>query len=358
MVRRGGAGARGRASTAMTAAQDTERVAQARARFARDAFARSLGVEIAALARDRAELVLPYSPEHMNAGGVLNGGASASLLLMAGTVAAWTGVDLGAERQCGCVDVGLQYLTAASEEDVLARAEVLRRGRDLAFLDVDLRSRGGAPICRGLVTYRAADLGGRAPRLRARHEPLPRPAALTRPVEDRLFSGYVAKLGMAPLHEEPGRVRLAMPGAAELLDERGRVHAGALASIVDIAGTAASWALVGRRPDARGSTIGLQVSFPGAAAGGVVADAHVHQRAEELLFSTVHVTAEGSGQLLALGQGELPPARALSGAGRAALTPGAASSRAPDGATASCDFGNVVPCSMTVRTESLDSFHG
>jgi hypothetical protein len=32
-----------------------------------------------------------------------------------------------------------------------------------------------------------------------------------------------------------------------------------------------------------------------------VADAHVQQRSEELLFSTVHVTTADSGQLVAMG---------------------------------------------------------
>ena len=152
------------------------------------------------------------------------------------------------------------------------------------------------------MTYRAGAAGGRAPRLLARHVPLPAPSPAAKPAESRLFHGYVAKLGMALSHQEPGRVRLSMPCAPEHLDEQGRVHAGALASIVDIAAVAASWSLVPRQTGARGSTIGMQVSFPGAAAETVTADAHVHQRAEELLFSTVHVTAAGSGQLVALGQ--------------------------------------------------------
>lgn len=284
------------------AAPDAQRLEQARARFARDPFARNLGVGVSELEPDRAVLVLPYRAEHMNAVGVLNGGASASLLLMAGTLAAWTGLDLGADLHLGCVDLALQYLAAGTEEDVIARAQVIRRGRDLCFLDVELRSAGGIAICRGLVTYRAADYGGRSPRLRARHVPLPAPSPLVPPAESRLFRGYVAKLGMTPLHQEPGRVRLSMPCTPAHLDEGGRVHAGALASIVDIAAVAASWSLIPRRPGARGSTIAMQVSFPGAGAEPAVADAHVHQRAEELLFSTVHVTAAGSGQLLALGQ--------------------------------------------------------
>jgi uncharacterized protein (TIGR00369 family) len=89
--------------------------------------------------------------EHMNAGGVLNGGASASLLTMAGTLAAWTGVDLDAAPHLSCVDLSVQYLAAATEEDVVAEARVLRRGRDLAFLDVALSSRAGHAICRGLL---------------------------------------------------------------------------------------------------------------------------------------------------------------------------------------------------------------
>lgn len=275
---------------------------EARARFARDPFARSLGVTVADLTRDRAELVLPYHAEHLNAVGVLNGGASASLLLLAAAVCAWTGMDLDAGLRLGCVDLALQYLSAATEEDVVAQAQVLRRGRDLAFLDVALRSREGRPICHGVVTYRASDYGGRPPRLAARHVPLPAPSPLIPPAASRLFQGYVAKLGMTPLHEGPGRVRLSMPSGPAHLDEQGHVHAGALASLVDIAAVAASWSLVPRRAGARGSTIGMQVSFPATTAEAVIADAHVQQRAEELLFSTVHVVAAGSAQLVALGQ--------------------------------------------------------
>ena len=284
------------------AAADARRLDQARARFAGDAFARRLGASIRALERDRATLRLPHRAEHMNAVGVLNGGASASLLLMAATVAAWTGMDLDAGRALGCVDLAIQYLASGGEDDVEAVAQVLRRGRDLAFREVALRGGGGASICRGLVTYRASDYGGRAPRLRAAHVPLPAPSPLAPPAASRLFRGYVAELGMAPVHESPGRVRLAMPCTPAHLDEQGRMHAGALASIVDIAAVAASWSLVPRRPGARGSTIALQASFPGVTAGAVVADAHVQQRVEELLFNTVHVTAAGSGELLALGQ--------------------------------------------------------
>jgi acyl-coenzyme A thioesterase PaaI-like protein len=221
---------------------------------------------------------------------------------MTATLAAWTGVDLAAKTHLGCVDFAVQYLAPGHDEDVVAEARVLRRGRDLVFLDVTARTRADVPICRGLLTYQTADHGGHAPRLRADPILLPGPASAVVPAGHRLFRGYVRELEITPHHESPGRVRLHMPCTAMHMDESGALHAGALASIVDIAAVAASWSLVGRRPGTRGSTVGLQVSFPSTTAEAVVADAHVQQRSESLLFSTVHVTTAASGQLVALGQ--------------------------------------------------------
>lgn len=278
------------------------RVDQAQARFAQVPFAKWLGVKVAEVAQDRAVIVLPYSPDHMNAIGVLNGGASASLLTMAGTLAAWTGVDLDREPHLSCVDVSVQYLAAATEEDVVAEARVLRRGRSVTFLDVTLRSRAGHSICQGLLSYQVSDYIGRTPRLRAQHVLLPAPTPLTPPEGHRLFRGYVRKLEITPLHQSPGRVRLGMPCTPMHVDERGQLHPGALASIVDIAAVTASWSLIPRREGARGATISMQLCYPSAATEAVVADAHVQQRSEELLFSTVHVTTASSGQLVAMGQ--------------------------------------------------------
>lgn len=274
----------------------------ARARFARVPFAELLGVTVEDLAPDRGVLRLPFRADHMNAGGVLSGGASAALVTMAGSLAAWTGVDLDADLELGCVDLSVQYLAPSKDEDVLAEARTLRRGRGLSVLQVALRAAGGAPTGHGVLTYRSADYAGHAPRLREQPVLLPAPSPPIAPADHRLFRGYVSKLGITPVHGEPGRARLHMPCTPRHVDERGRLHAGALASLVDIAAVTAGWSLVERRPGTRGSTAGLQISFPAAATTDVVADAHVQQRSEELLFSTVHVTAAASGQLVAMGQ--------------------------------------------------------
>jgi len=86
------------------------------------------------------------------------------------------------------------------------------------------------------------------------------------------------------------------------MDERGYMHPGALASIADLAGTAAAWSLVPHRPEARGATVGMHISYTSPTTDSVVADAHVRQRSEELFFSTVHVTDATTGQLVTLGE--------------------------------------------------------
>jgi acyl-coenzyme A thioesterase PaaI-like protein len=92
-----------------------------------------------------------------------------------------------------------------------------------------------------------------------------------------------------------------MPGIEALMDARGQLHDGALASVIDVGGTAAAWSLVPDRKGARGSTIGLQIVYTQTAAEAVVADAHVQQRSEEMFFSTVHATTVSTGQLVAMG---------------------------------------------------------
>lgn len=277
-------------------------VAQAQARFARVPFAAFLGMTLVDVAPGRAVLALPFQPAHANAAGPLNGGASASLLLMAGTVAAWTEIDLDPAPHLSSVDMSIHYLSPAREEDVLAEAQMVQRGRDLFFLAVTLRTPAGKPICQGVMTYRAPDYAGQAQRLHAQPVLLPVPASLTPPDNPRVIRGYVHKLGMTVQHQSPSRVRLHMPCTAMHVDERGQMHAGALASITDLAGTAAAWSLVPRRPGTRGATVGMHVSYTSTTTDPVVADAHVQQRSEELFFSTVHVTSARTGALVALGE--------------------------------------------------------
>ena len=91
-----------------------------------------------------------------------------------------------------------------------------------------------------------------------------------------------------------------MPYRQEYRDETGNLHEGALAALLDTAGTYAAWSLV-HPQGARGSTIGMQLNYTGVMCRCVVADAQVQQRSEELFFSLVQIRAVSTGQLVAMG---------------------------------------------------------
>jgi uncharacterized protein (TIGR00369 family) len=275
-------------------------IEQATTRFHRIPYAAFLGVQVLEVAPERAVLALPLQTAHTNLGGILNGGATASLLNLAATLAAWTSIDVQAEPFLGSVDFSIQYQSAAVNEDVIARARVLRRGRDLFFLEGMVCNTAEKPICKGLLLYRAPDYTGQPPRLYAKPALLPAllPGPQAQPIQR--YGDFIHKLQIATVHEGAGRSCLTMPCTANHVDERGQIHEGTLAALLDIAGTAASWTLV-KRQGSRGATIGMQLSYLRAAQEPVMADAYVQQRSEELFFSTVQITTVATRQLVAMG---------------------------------------------------------
>jgi uncharacterized protein (TIGR00369 family) len=276
------------------------RIAQATHRFEQMVFASYLGVNVVEVAHQRAVLHAPFQAAHSNPGGILNGGVTASLINLAGTLAAWTGIALDVEPSLGTVDFSIQYLSAAIAEDVFASASVLRRGRDLFFLEGQAYTQDDKPIGKGLMIYRAPDYAGQPRRCLACPDLLGEPPISSEAQPLSGYGGYTQKLQITTLYAGPGRIRLAMPCTADVVDERGQLHEGAIASLLDIAGTAASWTLATHQ-GSRGATIGMQLSYLQATHDPVIADAHVQQRSEELFFSTVQITTATTRQLVAMG---------------------------------------------------------
>jgi uncharacterized protein (TIGR00369 family) len=219
---------------------------------------------------------------------------------MAGALAAWTGIELQAEPVVQTVNLSVHYLAAALHEEVTAEAIVLRRGRDIFFLDITVRGAAQQLISKGLMVYRAAQYT--APmRLYRRPAPpgLP-PAPLSPPVLVPGHQDFTHKLQITTVSHSPGSVCLGMPYVSEHSDEQGHVHPGAVAALLDTAGTYAAWSMV-RRQGSRGATVGMQLSYPDVSQADVIAEAHVEQRAEEMFCSLVQVRAVSTGHLVAMG---------------------------------------------------------
>ena len=115
---------------------------------------------------------------------------------------------------------------------------------------------------------------------------------------ERLIVGspYGRLLGLRAEAVEPDRVRLRLPFREEVTTIGEMVHGGAIASLVDVAATAAAWASPRAALGARGSTVGFSLSFLAPGLGkDLVADARVVQRGGTLCVCEVSV-ADGAGR--------------------------------------------------------------
>ena len=103
-------------------------------------------------------------------------------------------------------------------------------------------------------------------------------------------SPYARLLGVAAASIEVDRVRLRLPYREALTTIADMVHGGAIASLVDVAATAACWASPTVDPSVRGTTIGFAINYLNAGRGqDLVADAVVIQRGKSIVVCEVAV---------------------------------------------------------------------
>jgi uncharacterized protein (TIGR00369 family) len=280
-------------------------------------YCRTIGVIVQDVVPGRARLHLPFREDNGNRNGTLHGGVLASLIDVAGELAARSGIEDRAGLETSTVDLSVHYLAAAVREGIAADAVVLRRGRVITFVEVALASDAGKPIARGLVAWRAAVSrrpGERAPAASpsgcaADSSADNRHAAPDVPAE-RLASArpsgspFSARLGVRVAQLGPGRSVAVLPAQEALADANGRVHEGALAALVDCAGGAAAWSIDGCDPRAHAATIGMHLGFGVTTRGeDVVATASTAWQSGGIFVNTVTLSGRHSG--LSVGTGSV-----------------------------------------------------
>ena len=118
-----------------------------------DPFQILLGLQLDSVRPEFCRISLPFKAGLRTAGDVVHGGAIATLIDSAGVVAAWSNADSGATRGA-TADLSVSYLSAAHGVDLSAEARVIRRGRSLVFVEVDVTAATGERIAKGMVTYK------------------------------------------------------------------------------------------------------------------------------------------------------------------------------------------------------------
>jgi uncharacterized protein (TIGR00369 family) len=114
-------------------------------------------------------------------------------------------------------------------------------------------------------------------------------------------SPLVGHLGLRLESIGTDEATLVLPFRPELATIEDIVHGGAIASLIDTAGMAATWADDAEPETATGSTVALNVNYLSAARSQeLIAHAVVTRRGRNLVFSEVRVT-DAAGRLVATG---------------------------------------------------------
>jgi uncharacterized protein (TIGR00369 family) len=271
-------------------------------------FLDTLGARITLAGSDRALLELPYRDGNANRNGSLHGGVVAAVIDVAASAAADAGVAPARRAGASTIDFNVHFLAPAIREAVAAEATVVRRGRDITFVEVAVVT-GARTIARGMVARRAgAEDGGRTDRGRSADAAGADAAPRLTAVPDDAFvrrnvgSPFTMRLGVASAMLGRGHAVSLLPLADAILDRDGTVHEGAIATLVDCAGGAASWSVDGFDPEGRAATIGMHLGFDvGTRGESVAAEAVTSWHGEGVYVNSITVTGRTSGRAIASG---------------------------------------------------------
>lgn len=118
-------------------------------------FPQHLGLVVEEVKQDYCRMRMVFRPELMQAGGVMHGGALASLL--DSVLVPAIGAPLPEGSRYSTVDLHVQYLEALIDDDAIAEGWVVRRGRRVVFGQAEARAAStGRLVATSVLTYNVA----------------------------------------------------------------------------------------------------------------------------------------------------------------------------------------------------------
>ena len=113
--------------------------------------ARQFGFQLDAAEVGRAILRMKVKEQHKQVHGVVHGGVLAALADTAGGLATYMAVPRG--TRIATVEMKINYLEPVEKGVLVADARVIRRGKNLAVVDCDVREVGGELVAKALMTF-------------------------------------------------------------------------------------------------------------------------------------------------------------------------------------------------------------
>jgi len=114
-------------------------------------FGELLGFEPVEHEPGRVLLRLPFSEKLLQSLGRVHGGAIFSLADHASGWAAYS--TLNENERCATLEMKINYIAALQDEDCLAEARVIHRGRTSIVIETDLKTPKGRLIAKTLATF-------------------------------------------------------------------------------------------------------------------------------------------------------------------------------------------------------------
>lgn len=109
------------------------------------------GFELEAAEAGRALLRMQVRPRHKQVHGVVHGGILAALADTAGGLATYMVVPRG--TRVATVEMKINFLEPVDKGTIVAEARVLRRGRNFAVVDCEIRDAPGRLVAKALMTF-------------------------------------------------------------------------------------------------------------------------------------------------------------------------------------------------------------
>lgn len=128
-----------------------QKLERARAAFASVAYAKFLGLRLGEIRHGAASIHLDVRDELRQNQGVVHGGAIASLIDTASAFAVLTQIEL--DERVTTTDLTIHYLRPATKGCLTATARVIRGGRRLFVLSVEVHDEGHSLIATAVTTY-------------------------------------------------------------------------------------------------------------------------------------------------------------------------------------------------------------
>lgn len=266
-----------------------------------------LGVELLDYNQERVKLHLPFREENSNFGGALHGGIAGSLISIAALqLGAYQDGGPSADSEATIVNMDIQYLSAAISEPVEAVGAVLKKGKELTFIGVDVFKQGDKPVARGSVMVRCVPEGEdkevKAPLLIDRDSFYPGSCDPGPMAEFFQAQPFIKSLNLDLEHVKDSLAIVRMPLSADLNGRTdGCFHEGSIVALMDTAGALAAWSIVPLGMH-KASTPSMHVNFFRIAASqAVYALARVRWQKQEIFLNDVHIVDVADGSVIADG---------------------------------------------------------